>query len=68
MDIDSRAPQEPTPKSGQPGADIIISGVTWPKLLSIIGASLMALAGIIWVLLSIVFADITEKIDSRYTN
>jgi hypothetical protein len=48
-----------------PGDDITIRGLSWPKLLTIIGAILAGPGAIIWVLIGLVYGGIQEKIDSR---
>jgi chromosome segregation ATPase len=48
-----------------PGEDITIRGLTWPKLLTIIGAILGGAGAIIWVLIGLVYGGIQEKIDSK---
>jgi hypothetical protein len=47
-----------------PGEDIVIRGLTWPKLLAIIGTVLGALGITIYVLLGVVYGGIQERFDT----
>ena len=53
----------PTPGAA-PGEDIVIRGVTWPKLITIIGSILAAACVGIYLLLGVVYGGLHDRFDA----
>ena len=51
-----------TPRPGE-YEDVVIRGLTWPKLLAIVGAILVAAGIVIYVLLGVVYGGLQGKLD-----